>query len=85
MKTSYELFLEMDKLTNDTDRWNFVYKNRYNPSMGKVLCDNDMTWIEFDVLDEDDEPLTIDFEYYIGYADGIFELFNALGIEAEPV
>lgn len=79
----YELKEYFEKLPNDEARWEWVIKN---PDMyEEVRCDNDATYISFGYVEEDDEYVWGDFDWYIGGSDGVFKLLDVVGIKAESV
>ena len=84
MKTIKEYLKEYNKCESDTERWQFVVKYKENII---VYLDNDSTWFYItdenkDII-EDDENI-FDFDRYVGWDDGILELFSAIGINATP-
>ena len=74
MKTD-ELIKEFKTLKNDKEKWLWVKNHQTDGVI--VNCDNDSTFIT--IGDE-----YADFEEYIGWADGIFKLFEAMNINATP-
>lgn len=85
-----ELGRKMAELTDDVSRWKFMLANREHPQMPPILLDNDYTFITFyDVdfdyddpeLDEEDSYITVDFDDYIGWVDGVCNLLQVLNIK----
>ena len=71
-------------MKSDEERWKWVIANQSNDMI--IMCDNDMTWIEFDIPDgEEPDDYIVDFDYFIGWADGIFDLLKVVGIKASSV
>jgi hypothetical protein len=77
-----------DKMT-DVQRWKWVKKHADECT---VHCDNDDTFMTINALSNHPEVLSGDrdepyfqFDWYIGWANGIFELANALGLPLEAV
>lgn len=84
MKTNRELKAEFDKL-NPVKQWQFIIKNK---DKLKINLDNDQTFAIF--LDEEDfessdDMNILDFDNYIGNAQGVEDLLEAFGINAEGV
>lgn len=79
MKYDVKLSKEFDRLSTDPERWEFVLNHK---DEGIILnLDNDSTFIVIKGL----EDWYGDFDEYIGWSDGIFNLLEVIGIEAEGV
>jgi hypothetical protein len=73
---------KFDEIPTDAGRWKWL-KN--NPDCYvSVQCDNDDTYVIFG-YDEDGEAIISSFDWYVGWSEGIFEMFEAFGIEGERV
>ena len=63
----------------DLQRWQFLQNNQ---QLGFVVqLDNDGTFVSHPDLEDD----LLDFDEFIGWADGIMPLLKALGVQGEPV
>ena len=76
---SQKLFEEFESLKTDEQKWKWVLANQDKNIT--IYCDNDDTYGQID--DYPDEILQ--FNWYIGWSDGIFHLLKAVGIKAESV
>lgn len=84
MKTVKEYSDEFAKCKSDEDRWLFVIKYKENII---VYLDNDSTWFYIKDSNEDiieDNSNYFSFNNYVGWDDGILDLFSAIGINATP-
>ncbi|NTU69313.1 hypothetical protein HGB13_00575 [bacterium] len=80
-----KLVQQFNKLKTDKARYKFIQK--YN-KIFKVVLDNDCTWasIKKDKLNDDDESIYGNlncFSNFVGWDEGVFDLFELLGIDAE--
>lgn len=64
---------------SDKERWEWVLANQDKGIT--IYCDNDATYLQL----EDENADCLDFDGYVGWNDGIFALFEAVGIKAECV
>ncbi len=71
----------LNGMESDIERWGFI---KENPDMFVIKLDNDDT-VALCVGDDRDEPAAIQFDWYIGWADGVHHLMEAFGINAESV
>ena len=68
-----------NKLMNDLERWTFLRENQH---LGLVVqLDNDNTFVTHKDIEDD----YLEFDEYIGWADGVLFLLASVGIKAEPV
>ena len=66
---------------NDDERWRLVLENK---DLGFLVnLDNDDTFITLD--DEKYEEVTLNFDDYIGWSDGVLILLRVCGVMAESV
>ena len=76
----------INELDSDKEKLEVIQKNQ---KLGvTVYLDNDDMYATFDndpSADDWDEPNMITFDNYVGWADGVFILFELLGIKAESV
>lgn len=76
---------EFHKL-NDTGRWKYVLEHKDEI---EIFLDNDLTYGHFiaDEANEDNdyERVMLDFDWYVGWSDGIQFLLRAAGIKAQSV
>lgn len=83
-----EKFKEIEKVWNrmdDTKRWKFLMENQH---LGlEVQMDNDDTFVTHPNLDEDEnyDSYSLQFDNFIGWADGLHALFKAIGIKGDCV
>ena len=73
-----ELLNEFKELKTDEERWRWVIDHQSDDIV--VYCDNDATYITID-----GEEGYESFDYYIGWAEGVFKLLDAVGINVEAV
>lgn len=71
---------EFHKL-NDTGRWKYVLDHKDEI---EIFLDNDLTYGHF-IADKADERVMLDFDWYVGWSDGIQFLLRAAGIKAQSV
>jgi len=71
----------MNEMDTDKERWEFV---KDNPDALTIHLDNDLTYATC-VGDDRDDPVIIDFDWYIGWADGLQYLSAAFGLDFECV
>ena len=90
MKTKEQLIEELQACSNDEVRWAYVLVNKDEDELPPVTLDNDATYISFvvevpckDSNETEEDWLTIDFDGYLGWSEGVRSLLNALGIKAE--
>lgn len=89
MKLTIEEFKDaFDNAENDEKRWELVRDNQHLNIT--VLCDNDSTHVSHNAEIYDDEDENFDewygeFDSYIGWTDGVFELLHMLNIKADCV
>lgn len=76
-----KLFEEFNSLPNDAAKWKWIMKHQDKGIT--VFCDNDDTYAQF--ANDEDAEFLLEFDQYIGWADGIFSLMDAVGIKAEAV
>jgi len=74
------LVKEFESLKNDKERWLWAVNNQDKGIT--VNLDNDDTFITFDNIE--DGPI-LQFDWHIGWADGIQHLLSAIGIKADCV
>lgn len=74
------LATRLDGLT-DEGMWKFV---RDNADLVVVNLDNDSTFITFEG-DDRDEPVIVEFDDYIGWAEGLHALASAFNVNFECV
>ena len=80
---SYKVLAKaFNSLKSDVDKWKWVIGHQHFGIT--VLCDNDDTCACFDE-DHNDEPEVLQFNGYIGWSDGVFDLLEAIGIKVESV
>lgn len=75
------LAARLNDMESDVERWIFI---KENPDLFTVFLDNDDTYAQC-VGDDRDEPAMIQFTWYVGWADGVQHLMEAIGINAECV
>lgn len=87
LPSEWDLLMEMKKLVNDKDRWDFIIKHKDNPNLPSLELDNDDLFITFyhEEDEEGDDCTTISFDHHIGNSDGVFILLERLGIKADGV
>lgn len=83
---------EFNALETDKERLQFL---KDNSEIMQVRLDNDVTFVDFVLSDtaeyseeEEDAILSMElawFDYYHGGSEGVFELFDFIGIKAESV
>lgn len=73
---------EFYRLNNDVARWKWLQQNPEKYEV--VMLDNDDTFVVFG-YDYLDESVTGDIMSYVGWSDGVLDLLEAMGIEAERV
>lgn len=84
MNEKERMVAEFKSLPNDVERWKWVVKNKDGGIV--IVCDNDQTFLSFDhEPDDDSDYITSEFDNYIGWSAGIFDLLKAVGIDAEGV
>lgn len=76
-----ELYNKFQELKNDLERWDWILKNQDKGIT--VWLDNDDTYAQFN--DDEEAEYLMQFNEYIGWADGIFVLMDVVGIKAESV
>jgi len=81
-----KLIKEFKALENDIHRWGWVVAHKCKGI--SVILDNDQTIIVDTNIDADDLINTdvvshAAFDNYIGYSEGIFNLLEAIGIDAD--
>ena len=69
---------EFAQLEDDSDRWKWVIRNKDKDFI--VMLDNDYTFILFE-----GEFKSFDFDHYVGWSEGVFDLLDALGVNAQAV
>ena len=77
------LLKEFDELNNDKERWLWVLENK-----DKVFIelDNDITLVSSTIECEDGEEVEYtSFDEFLGNKDGVLDLLQALGINADFV
>ena len=74
----HHLFKQFNELKTDADRWQWVIDNQDKGVL--VNLDNGDTYITIDGT-----PGHADFEHYLGWSEGVFDLLDAIGIRAEGV
>lgn len=73
-----KLLDEFKQLQTDEEKWKWVIAHQSDGII--VHCDNDMTYITIDGEEGYEQ-----FDYYIGWAEGVFKLLDVAGINAEAV
>jgi hypothetical protein len=82
-KTNKELYEEFNVLGSDVEKWKFVA--RYTKDRNIVVrLDNDDTYALMPVDNGEDAHL-LQFDFYIGNSDGVYDLLEANGIKSEGV
>ena len=76
-----ELAEQFKALPNDVEKWKWILERK---DTVHIECDNDWTGAYFDG-DESEDPITLEFDGYVGWSGGIFSLFEAVGINASSV
>lgn len=66
----------------EVEKWEFVLK--YKKEI-RLLLDNDSTTFFFLQQENDNEIYYFNFDQYIGWSEGVFDLLEVLGIDAEGV
>jgi hypothetical protein len=79
MDKAKELLKEFQQLKNDGERWGWLIKHKDNPHYVLKL-DNDDTFLEFKEVDGWGQ-----FDDYLGWGEGVQNLLEAIGINAELV
>jgi len=79
------LMYNFNQLTNDKERWEWI-KNHQDCNI-IIMLDNDDTFGIFEDHDYDgsDQSFILQFDYYIGCKDGVFELLKAMNIKCDGV
>ena len=70
---------EFNALKNDIEKWEWVLRNQDKNIV--VCCAIDYTFVRFG----NEEDIILEFDNYIGWDDGLFDLLEAVGIDAEGV
>lgn len=75
-----ETYLEKFKaLKTDKERWAFLISN---PDCGLIVnLDNDDTF----VTSENEDEYFVNFDDYLGWSGGVFDLLGVIGIKAQSV
>ena len=80
-----EVFDKFNSLKTDMEKWAWLMENQDKGIL--VKCDNDYTYIEVEGFDEEsdgwDDTCFGDFDDYIGWSSGVFDLLKTVGIKAE--
>ena len=81
-KMTQEQFDKIENVWNqmeDLQRWQWL---QYNQNLGFIVqMDNDSTFVTHEDIEED----YLEFDDYIGWADGIHAVMKALGVKADCV
>lgn len=84
-KTFQDRADKFNKLS-DLKKWKYVLKHKDEI---EIFLDNDMTYGHFiadEATEENDwERATLDFDWYLGWSDGVQILLKAIGVKAEGV
>ncbi len=80
-----EAIEEIFNRLNDQERYRWLLKEKGNPNFPeyKIEIDNDAVFISFTDEEDKDEPITLGFQEH-GY-DALYEILNALGLDADYV
>lgn len=71
---------ELRACKTDKERWRWLLDNKDSGLI--VMLDNDDTFVS----DPDDEGAdVVQFDWYIGWSQGVIDLLDVLGIKAEEV
>lgn len=76
-----ELYKQFKKLKNDKQRWEWILANQDKGIT--IMLDNDETFGVF--KDDEDGDYVLDFDNYIGWANGLEILLKVVGIKADCV
>jgi len=84
-KDIQKLYKEFESLETDVQKWKWIIDNQ-NKGI-TIYCDNDDTFACFDEEDEENEynRIILEFDHYIGWSYGVFNLLDAVGIKSECV
>jgi len=76
---------EFENLPDDVARWKWLKeKQSENPEFPPAMLDNDSTSVWFEFSGEGD-CVSVDFDNFIGWDEGLFALAEALGFRVEGV
>jgi hypothetical protein len=71
---------EFMSLKNDAEKWRWIIDNQNKGII--IMLDNDDTYGVIEYME--DSPI-FQFDNYIGWPDGIFDLLSAIGIKSDYV
>jgi hypothetical protein len=77
-----KLLIEFNSLSCDSEKWEWVIRNQQTGIT--IMLDNDDTFGVIENKNGEDDYI-FQFDEYIGWSDGIFELLTAFGIKHESV
>jgi len=79
------LMYNFNQLTNDKERW--IWISEHQDCNIVIMLDNDDTYGVFEDHDYDgsDQSFVLQFDWYIGCKDGVFELLKAMNIKCDGV
>jgi len=81
--TNNELLEEFNSLPNDVEKWKWIKRHQHTGIL--IYLDNDSTCGVLPDENDPEDPLIFDFDSYVGWADGVECLLEAIGIKAECV
>ena len=74
-----ELHNKFKNCSDDTERWKFVLEHK---DIVEIRLDNDETYVIVKGIENDD---IMNFAEFIGWEPGVWNLLEAIGIDAEGV